>query len=404
MAELLHSPQARRSFGKLAAAGAASLLLAGCEIVPVAAPPGVQPPPPQAQPQGPPPPVTTAPVPPPQVQQVRNRVALLVPLSGANAGVGTSIANAAKLAVADAGGEAIELRIYDSASGAQAAAERALGEGNRLFLGPLLADDVRAVAPVARRAGVPLVSFSNDISVAGNGVHIMGFDPGQSINRVVSHARAQGVQRFAALIPEGEYGDRAAQAFRQSVARSGGRLVATQTYGRTPAELRSAAIRLNAQAPYDAVLIADNAQIAMSAAATIRSGPSNQARILGTELWKSEPGLAASPTLRGAWFASVSETLFDQMRTRYRARYGAAPSRLASLGYDAVLMAARVSGSWQPGQPFPMFALTDPQGFMGIDGVFRFNPNGVAERQLEVLQVNAGGLSVVSPAPRSFTP
>jgi ABC-type branched-subunit amino acid transport system substrate-binding protein len=183
---------------------------------------------------------------------------------------------------------------------------------------------------------------------------------------------------------------------------AGGRLVAAQTYGRSPAELRSAAIRLNAQTPYDAVLIADNGQIAMSAAATIRSGPSREARILGTELWKSETALAQSVPMRGAWFASVPDTMFDQFRTRYRARYSAAPSRLASLGYDAVLLAVRLSSQWQLGQPFPEWALRSPTGFDGVDGAFRFGPNGTSERQLDVIQVNAGGFSVVSPAEQSF--
>jgi ABC-type branched-subunit amino acid transport system substrate-binding protein len=399
MAELKPSPQARQSLPKLAGAFALGMLLAACEIVPVAGPAG------PAVPSAPP--VVVAqqpergPVAQPQRQQV-NRIAVLVPLTGPNSGVGTSIANAARLALADTRSDKLELQVYDTARDAQAAAERALAEGNRLFLGPLLAEDVRQIAPVARRAGVPLVSFSNDVTVAGNGVYVMGFNPGQSIDRVVRYARAQGLQRFAGLIPEGEYGDRAGAALRRAVEAAGGRLVASQTYGRSPAELRSAAIRLNVQAAYDAVLIADNGQIAMSAAATVRSGPSNGARILGTELWKSETALASSPQMRGAWFASVPDTLFDQVRSRYRTRYSAAPSRLASLGYDAALLAVRLSAQWQPGQAFPEWGLRSPAGFDGLDGAYRFGPDGTSERQLDVIQVNAGGFSVVSPAAAGF--
>ncbi len=400
MAELSRCPQARRSFLKLAGASALTVLLAACEIVPAPAPQSAQAPPPAAEAVPEPVPAPTPPPPPPS--QIRSRLALLVPLTGPNAGVGVSIANAAKLAMADAGRDRFQLTVYDTGSGAQVAAERALAEGNRMFLGPLLAEDVRVVAPVARRENVPVISFSNDVSVAGDGVYIMGFNPGQSVERVVSYARSQGVQRFAGLIPEGEYGQRAGQALRQAVGRAGARLVATQSYGRTPASLRSATIRLNAQAPYEAVLIADNGQIAMSAAATVRSGPSNQARILGTELWKAEPRLSASVPMRGAWFASVPDAMFDQLRTRYQARYGTAPYRLASLGYDAVLLAVRITGQWQPSQVPWRKELDNPEGFMGVDGAFRFGSDGVAERQLEVLQVNAGGFTTLSPAPGSF--
>lgn len=392
MAEQLHSRQARRSFIGLAAAALMSVAIAGC------VPRG------DRGPQRPEPtPVDeTRPVPLPQ-DESRNRVAVLVPLTGANAAVGTSIANAANLALLDTGGARIRITVYDTAKGAAAAANQAVAEGNGLLLGPLLAEDVVAVAPVARNAGVPVVSFSNDVSVAGDGVYIMGFNPAQSIERVVGHARAQGLQRFAGLVPDGVYGRRASQALIETVERQGGRMVAMQTFDRSPAAMTAAIGRLNGQSGYDAVLIADNGRIAMAAAPAIRRGPSNQARILGTELWSSESGLGGAPTLRGAWFASVSDGLWNQLRTRYRTRYGTTPYRLASLGYDAALLAIRLSGDeWKVGRSFPASALRASDGFSGIDGAFRFRRDGVAERSLEVQEVTQAGTITVAPAPKGF--
>ena len=397
MAEHKRGPQARRSFLRLAAGAAFGLALAACEIVPGGGPIAQAPPEPEPAPE----PKREAPTPAPT--QAMHKVAVLVPLTGPNAGVGTSIWNSAQLALADARGERIELSVYDTGKGAAGAAERALAHGSRLFLGPLLAEDVRAVTPVARRAQVPVVAFSNDIGVAGSGVYIMGHNPGQSIDRVVSYARSQGSQRVAGLIPEGDYGLRAGQALARAVDRSGGRLVGTQSFGRTPTALRAAAIRLNTQGAFDSVLIADNGPIAISGAATIRTGPSASARILGTELWRSsETALAASPQMRGAWFASIPDTMFDQLRSRYSARFGRAPYRLGSLGYDAVLLTVRVANGWEPGRPFPDVALRSSEGFMGVDGAFRFGADGVAERQLEVLEVRPSGFATVSPAPKGF--
>jgi ABC-type branched-subunit amino acid transport system substrate-binding protein len=374
-----------------------ALALGACEIVPGGgrsepAPPTPQPP---AEPEFEPGPSL------PQ-GETRNRVAVLVPLTGPNAGVGTSISNAANLALADSQTERIRLTVYDTSKGAAAAAQQAIADGNGLFLGPLLAEDARAIAPIARRSGVPVITFSNDVGVAGNGVYVLGFTPGQSIERVVGYARSQGLDRFAGLIPEGDYGRRAFEGFARAVERSGAQIVGTQTFDRTPASLRSAAIRLNAAGPYDAVLIADNGRNAISAAATIRSGPSRTARILGTELWRTEPALNASVPMRGSWFAAAPENMFDQLKTRYRARYGKTPYRLAGLGYDAVLLTVRVSNGWRVGRRFPEGELWNPEGFKGIDGAFRFRRDGVAERQLEVVQVNAGGFGTVSPAPQGF--
>jgi ABC-type branched-subunit amino acid transport system substrate-binding protein len=401
MAEQSHRSQARRSILGLAAAGLLALALGGCQLIPKERAPG-PPPPEEAQPPAPEP-EDTGPRPGLPADETRNRVAVLVPLSGANAGVGKSIANAANLALLDTGGERIRITVYDTAKGgAAAAANEALAEGNGLFLGPLLADDVRLVAPLAQRAGVPVISFSNDVSVAGNGVYVMGFTPGQSVERIVGFARSRGQTRFAGLIPEGVYGGRAGQALVEAVRGSGGQLVGTQGYDRGPGSLRTAVARLNAQGAYDAVLVADGGRIAALAAPLIRAGSSGTARILGTELWSTESNLGATAALRGAWYAGVSETMFNQLRSRYRARYGSNPYRLASLGYDAVLLAVRIGKDWRIGRAFPERALSDAGGFSGVDGAFRFGRNGIAERSLEVQEVTAAGTVVISPAPRGF--
>ena len=401
MAEQSHRPQARRPLASFFLAALAAAALSGCQLVPKASP---QPPPEperveaEARPE-------PAEQPRPDAlpgDGERHRVAVLVPLTGENAGIGQSIANAANLALLDTGGERIRITVYDTAKGAQAAASRALADGNRLFLGPLLAEDVRAVAGMARGAAVPVISFSNDTSVAGNGVYLIGFTPGESVSRVVRHARAGGAERFAALVPEGVYGRRAGEAMVEAVQRSGGRLVGSQTFTRGTIGLRSAITRLNAAGPWDAVLIADGGRIAASAAPLLKATPSGAARILGTELWAADADLGKTAALRGAWFASPSDTMFDQLRIRYRARYGASPYRLASLGYDSVLLALRVARDWRPGRPFPEGELRDRGGFAGVDGAFRFGPNGVAQRSLEVREVTAGGTVVVSQAPRDF--
>lgn len=330
----------------------------------------------------------------------RNGVALLVPLTGADAAVGQSIANAANLAWSDTGDQTLRLTIYDSAArgGAAAAAEKALSEGNGLILGPLLADDVRAAAPIARRADVPLIAFSNDEGVAGNGTYIMGFTPNQSIDRVVGLARERGMRRFAAVVPTGLYGQRAAQAMLSSVRERGGQMVALETYNRTPAGVRSTAMALAKKGASNAVLIADGGRIAAVAAPVLKTG----GQLLGTELWASERTLGVTPSLRGAWYAAAPDIRFNQLTTRYRSRYGKAPLRISSLGYDAVLLAVRSSRDWPLGGRFPARGLRDREGYAGVDGIFRFDGRGVAQRALEVRQVSVAGTTVVSPAAKTF--
>jgi len=380
MALNLTPRQARRAF--LLGIAGGLLALSGC----------------QTGPRGPvvPGPIELPPVPGAEF----NRVAVIVPLTGPDGPVGTSISNAAKLALLDTGEKSLRITVYDSAApgGAAAASERAIAEGSRLILGPLLAEDVRAAAPAARRAGVPVIAFSNDEGVAGDGVYIMGFTPDQSISRIVSFSRSKGSNSFAALAPTGLYGQRATQALLGAVRKSGGRVAAIETYDRSKASITAAARRLNAKGGFDAVLIGDSSRMAAIAAPLIKAGP----RRLGTELWGTDRAIGANASLRGGWFAAAPDAQFDKLVVRYRARYGKTPYRLASLGYDSVLLAVRSARLWPIGRAFPAKSLVDKEGFAGVDGSFRFSRDGIAERLLEVRQVTAGGTTVVSPAGTAF--
>ncbi|SEQ92610.1 penicillin-binding protein activator [Sphingobium sp. YR768] len=361
-------------------------------------------------PKGPAPTTPTGPAQPtgPEVVQglptdtARHRVALLVPMTGTNAGVGQSIANATTLALLDTKTDRVRITTYDTALGAAAAVNKALADGNRLILGPLLAEDARVIGPIAARANVPVVSFSNDASIAGGGVYVLGYNTAQSIDRVVDFAKDKGLTRFGALVPRGTYGERAGNALLRAVQQAGGTVVSMQSFDRSPASITAAVKKLQASSSYDALLIADSGRVALQVAPIVRKNGGATARLLGTELWNTDTSLAASPVLRGAWFASVSDTLYRQLATKYRARYGAAPFRLSSLGYDSVLLTVRIAQDWKPGSPFPAARLRDAGGFSGIDGAFRFNRQGIAERALEVNEVGAGASTVVDPAPRGF--
>lgn len=365
----------------------AVVLVAGCAVVP------------KAPPVAPPPEQPSAGVLP--ADQQRHRVALLVPLSGPNGPVGQSLANATTMALLDTGAATLRVTTYDTAVGASVAATRAIADGNKLILGPLMGDEATAVAAIARPARVPIIAFSNDIGVASAGTFIMGSLPEQSIARTVQFARARGMTRYAALVPEGEYGQRAEAALRQAVVQNGATLVATESYARSNTSVVSAARRLKAKGGFEAVLVADGGRFASLAAPAFKGGKT-PVRVLGTELWSGDGAAIGGAALTGAWYAAVPDTRFRQFAESYQSRFGAKPYRLATLGYDAVLLTLRVAREWKPGSLFPTARLGDRGGFLGLDGPFRFSENGVVERSFEVNEVRDGGVTAVSPAPTRF--
>ncbi|GAA5058051.1 penicillin-binding protein activator [Erythrobacter westpacificensis] len=384
------------NFKRIMAAITGSLLLAACQVIP-----GAEAPRPDAG--GP---VIDQPTAPDSAvlpeDEDRHRVALLVPMSGSNAEVGQSIANATTMALLDTGAQNLRITTYDTNAGAGAAASRAISDGNRLILGPLQRDNVGAVLEQARPRDIPLITFSNDTTVARSDVFVMGHIPEQSVVRSVNFAFDQGASRFAILAPRGDYGNRTTAAAEQAILARGGTVVDVQRYDRGNTSIISAADRLTTAGGFDTVLIADNARLAAMAAPRLKDAGDALPSIIGTELWSRQDSLLNEGAMRGAWFAAVPDDRYRQFASSYESRFGEQPFRIATLGYDAVLLTLRLTRDWEPGTDLPAGLLTTDGGFLGLDGPIRFQTNGLGERAMEVRQVGNGAFTVVDPAPTGF--
>ena len=336
------------------------------------------------------------------------KVALVLPKSagGQSAAIAVQLRNAAELALKDFPGADVQLLVKDdggTTEGGQAAAQAAIAEGAQLIIGPLNAVSARGVAGPARQAGVPVVTFTTDTSVAARGVYLIGFLPQTDVERIVSYAAAQNRKSMAAIVPDDAYGLVVEAAFREQAARNGARAMAVERYKGDPADLQAKAgaiARLGAQ--IDAVFVPDASANAIQVVQAMTSAGLDRTRvkILGSGRWY-DPAAFASPVLAGGWFPGADATGTDSFRGRYRATYGADPGPLAILGYEAVFLAAGLVRNAGP-RPFRDDVLLSRNGFLGVTGLFRFRPDGTSERGLSVFEVAAGGPKTISPAPKQF--
>ena len=379
----------------------------------VAAPiPPRQPPPLPSPPAG-----IAAPAPAPAASRPA-KVALLAPLSGANAELGRAILDAAQLALFEVPGERLILVPRDTAGtadGAAKAARAVIDDGAKLILGPLLATEVQAVKPLARDAHLNIIAFSTVTELAGGNTFLMGFLPRQEVVREVGYARDRGFVRFAALAPNSPYGRLMADALREFASASGATVTRVEFYDPRADDTAPAVQRLLPGAspstapapaaagapPLAALLLPEGGERLRQIARQIReaSPGGKPLQLLGSGLW-DVPDLGSEPALVGGWFAASPPELRRSFAERFQATYGRAPPRLASLGYDAAALAAVLAQD--EGEPFSQQAILRPNGFTGVDGLFRFTPGGLVQRGLAVLEVEPGGDVVVSPAPRSF--
>ena len=333
------------------------------------------------------------------------KVGLILPLSASgNAGVAAqSMKNAAEMALAEFQNPNIQLLIKDDGGNPQGAAQgaqQALEEGAEIILGPLFALSVPSAAQVARTRSVSVIAFSTDSSIAGRGVFLLSFLPESDINRIVEYSASIGKKSFAALLPENAYGNVVEVAFKQSVGRRGGRIVAFEKYGSD----RTTPARNVAQAlgQADALLIADDGDSVVATAEALTGAGANlrNIQLLGTGLWDN-PRVFASASLQGGLYAAPDPAGFRAFAGRYRTRFGGEPVRTATLAYDAVALVAALART-QGAQRFSQDVLTNPSGFSGIDGLFRFRPDGTNERGLAVMRVGNGGGVAVAGSPKSF--
>jgi len=338
------------------------------------------------------------------------RVALILPLSAqGNAGVAAqSMKNAAEMALAEFKSPNIQLLVKDDGGtpqGAQAGAQQAISEGGEIIIGPLFAQSVSAVGQVARTRNIPVIAFSTDTSVAAHGVYLLSFMPETDVRRIVEFAVSRGKRSFAALLPDNAYGTVVEAAFQQEVSRRGGRVLALEKYQVDSNQIAEAARRVaQAANQVDSIFIPDGADAVPQVVQALAASGVNLKRVqlLGSGLW-DDPRIISTAAIDGGWYAAPDSAGFRNFSGRYRARYGQDPVRTATLAYDAVALVAALVKTQGP-QRFSEQALTNPSGFAGIDGVFRFRSDGPNERGLAVLRAAPSGGQVISPAPHSFQP
>jgi ABC-type branched-subunit amino acid transport system substrate-binding protein len=336
------------------------------------------------------------------------KAGLVLPLSGSgNAAVAAqSMRNAAELALAEFNNPDIQLLVKDdggSAPGAQQATQQAFDEGAEIILGPLFSLTVGPVGQLARSRRVPVIAFSTDANVAARGVYLLSFLPESDVERIISYAAGQGRRSFAALIPDNAYGTVVEAAFKQAVARRGGRVVALERYPIDRAQMQAAVGKVaQAAKGADAVFVPDGPDAVPTLLQMLNASGVDTKRVqpLGTGLWE-DPQMFSNAALEGAWYAGPDATGFRNFSGRYRGRYGHDPVRTASLAYDAVALVAALVKT-QGRQRFSEEVLTNSSGFTGIDGLFRFRSDGTNQRGLAVLRVTPSGGQVVSPPPKAF--
>jgi ABC-type branched-subunit amino acid transport system substrate-binding protein len=344
------------------------------------------------------------------------KVALLAPLGSNDPGrerIGVNLVNAAKLAQADLTNASIDLVVYPdqgTSAGGAAAARQAVAEGAKIIIGPLFSTATAGAEPVAREAGVAMLSLSNNPDVAGGNAYILGNTFANSADQIVAFAQSRGLNSFGVVYPNGIGGEAARAAAEAAVQRRGGVVVASQAYN-VSVESIDAAAPAAAEAlrrtGANAVILTDGPTGGLGLMAKgLRDGgvSPEAAQFLGMQRWDVSAEAIGDPALQGGAFVAPDPAYAAAFAGRYQNTYGEAPHELASLAFDGVAaVGALISEARsQGGEPFDPGRITQASGFAGASGPFRLLPDGTNQRNLAIMSVQNGTLSVARGAARSF--
>jgi ABC-type branched-subunit amino acid transport system substrate-binding protein len=337
-------------------------------------------------------------------------VALLLPLSGAQANLGQSMLQGAQMALFEMGYTNFNLMPRDTGgtpSGAVNAANSAINDGAQLILGPLFANSVRAVQPIARASNINIIAFSTDWSLANNSTFLMGFMPFTQVERISRFALSKGYKNFALIAGQDKYGDAVTKEFSDIMAQNGGNIVKTINLNNNASETNiKEQITDLKEHNFNAVFIPLNGAQAEKVSSALSESAllPNQVKRIGTGLW-DDARIANQPNMNGAWFAAPSPSARREFEQKYSDTFGMPPARLATLAYDATALAANLAqNGFQSGRgpAFDTRSITNSNGYAGTDGVFRFKPNGLIERNLSVLEFRNGNIVEIDRARAGF--
>lgn len=354
-----------------------------------------------------------------QITTKQYKIALFLPVKSGSIAIkkaAISLLNAARLANDEIKNPNMNLLVYPTDGTNNTiipAAKRAVQDQIDLIIGPLLSPSVVAAKKYSEPAGIPMIAFSNNqASVNGGFSYLLSYLPEQNVSNIVSYALSQGHTNFGLFASNTPYGKRVGDTFIQNVHESGSKITNAvfftentadfyeKTKAVTEVELRSSP---NTPTSWTSIMLPDRASVMMQVMPLFRNYEIDfkNTLFLGSGIWH-DPRILEIEELDGAVFAAPNQKTMQVFEDRYQAAFKEKPTQIASLAYDAVGLASGLIRQY-PNNPFDINNITNPNGFSGVGGIFRFKNNGLSERGLSILKIENKQFKLAVPAPNTFS-
>jgi ABC-type branched-subunit amino acid transport system substrate-binding protein len=343
------------------------------------------------------------------------RAAVLLPFSHPNAQVraeAESMLAGIELALFEYAGDSFLIIPKDTAgktSVTEARLDEAVKEKADIVLGPLFGANVKAIKDRAQDKKMPVIAFSNDRTAAGGGAYLASISPEEEVRRMVDYGVANGIHSFVFLGPQSAYGRQIEAALRTETFNKGAVMLTSSFFApetgateaaRSVSQILKSEMASNPRGKV-AVMIPERGVKLLSIAPLLPYNGVDMTHVtlMGTSIWDDQ-SIWREPTLNGAVYPAPDPENLVAFREAYRRIYGKSPTDLAAVAYDAAALTVRLATE----NNLKYNGVTDPDGFFGVTGLFRFRLDGTSERGLAVMQIRPTGPEVIEKGATQFGP
>jgi|LauGreSBDMM110SN_4_FD.fasta_scaffold13300_3 ABC-type branched-subunit amino acid transport system substrate-binding protein len=353
------------------------------------------------------------------------KVGLFLPFSGKNKELGWNLFNAATLSLFDNDeNNNIELVLIDSGDSANEATKafkEILNQEIKIVIGPVFSPLVEAIEKDVKENNIVVISLSNNQKLIGkttnkSGIFLAGIMPENQIEKIVSYAVNQDKSSFSIIAPNNQYGLTITNLLKTISKKKDGTFITSELYDsnaqdfnklaervvksfRAPSHLAEgggnkpkAALKESDRIYSKIIVIPESGKVLSKIVEAIKqqNPDEREFQIVGTSQW-DDISTFNDPNLVGAWFSAPESQKFRIFEKSYYQTFNKYPPRISSIVYDSVAVIASLVEKRKDMRievgDFTAYSIWPKNGFEGIDGLFRFLPNGLVQRNLAILEV-----------------
>ena len=347
------------------------------------------------------------------------KIALLLPISAKDnnlSKIGKSLRDAAFLAKEDLGNNLLKINTYDTYGLTQKgvlAYNLALEEKNEIIIGPFLSSVTTEISNQFSFNNLNILSLSDDPTIVGRKIFILGDTIVNRANNLIQYAINDNNYRFALIGPVRNNNDQINSLISNKILMKGGIITFSSYYSNDISAISDLAQDVKnkiIQTNTDIIIFTGEPDKRMSHLAAeladITVNKTNKGiQIMGLTHWENSASILSEPSLQKAWFTMPDQRFRSFYEDKFIKKFGYIPHPKSNLAYDAVASLGVIHKNLNNDRNdyFDKFnGLFNRNGFIGIDGIFRFNNDRIAEKELSIIQLISGKPKILKQAKNRF--